>query len=133
MVPAGRGGDADKARSARAAESEPGQRVLDLAPVDGMHHGRLAGDRGGADRAHARQPAQAILDDRDLGRAAHALDVEDVRLLVFAARAGRGLSAQGRPRLAARVIRTAARPRPSSAAWDMPMSTSVRMCSSCRR
>ena len=115
------------------AKPDIGEGVLHRAAVVGVDDGGLARHRRRAHRADAGQPREALLDHRDLGRAAHALDLEGVDLLVLAAGTGRGRSAHCSPRLAARGIRTAALARPSSAACDIPMSTRVRMCSSCKR
>ena len=57
-VPAGRGGGAaPRPRSARARKPSPASACSTSRAVDGVDHGRLAGDGGGAHRAHAGQPA----------------------------------------------------------------------------
>ena len=93
------------------------ERALDDPGRERVHHDRLARDRRRAHRAHAGQRAQALLDQRDLGRAVEPRHHERLAALVLAARTGGGRHRRRRPRA-------------SSAACERPMSTSVRMCSS---
>ena len=111
--PSGAASFTGKPACANACSSRPGPSV--------MYDRSLAGDGRGLERAHAVQAADARLDQRDLGRAVEPSTTKVCRRSPSQPGHGDGLHRGRRPL------------RPSSAACDRPMSTSVRMCSSSRR